>query len=969
MLARAGSSNGEGALGAEPIEKRLTLAEAPAWLDRSIDAYGSRHGISFPYPGSAEDSQTMQIDASALADLEARYFGIDGILPHLLRLGRKALTGEDPFGPLLVHDRESLEIQGNPNLPLVERGKACENVMAPRFDGRKIVRFSNAYQWIRRNLYNEFWEILNKEKQTFSPGVLHQLASLGPEMESMISYMERKAATRRPALAKTLSEIRVRLQGSSEMGVSEMPALLDQPWDVIDGPFRPELQMGEDGSIDTIERTDSNFVDSLTRWFSGDDSRKPYCSLLRSEDDGNHFEPAQEETASFLGFMNDWPRENHGLKDRTILVTGAGPGSIASEIVGNLLSCGSTVVVTTSSFGNARQDYFKDLFQKKAVADARLLLIPFSQGSLQDVDSLLHFLVEEDLIPDAIIPFAAIGDESDLASVGADSAAGLRVHLIGVQALIGRLANHYRDRYLKHRFRVLLPLSPNHGTFGRDGLYAEAKLALEAMLRKWHSEQDEWGAYCQLIGCRIGWVRGTGLMELNDMVAPGLEDSAQIKTFHRSEMALLLCGTLAFEFDSIEPVLADFSGGLGGLRGLRDSVQQVRRKLLQDSKYYRELYDLRNGNEPFGSGKSDDLLSSTLDRFTMPSLEEAMGHATLPVPLESVICIVGYGEVGPGGSSRTRWDLERNADLSLESIVELAWTMGFIEFKNGQWVDRSDGESLSITGIRDRYQKRILEGTGIRVVNPEVCGFDPQKRPVLSEVVLEEDFYVPVSSQEEGREYCNALPDETDLYHDSEKQQWFIRRRAGSTIRMLKSVALERYVAGQIPDGWDPERLGIPRDLVRQVDRVTLFNLVATAEAFLAAGMEPEELYEYLHPSMVGSTVGGGLGGTSRLASVFTDQLLDRKRQNDALQETLINVTAAYAITSYVGSTGPIQTPVAACATGGVSLDMAMNLIRAGKARFVMAGGFDEISGEGMMGFGDMKATAETATMIDRGID
>jgi 3-oxoacyl-ACP reductase-like protein len=35
---------------------------------------------------------------------------------------------------------------------------------------------------------------------------------------------------------------------------------------------------------------------------------------------------------------------------------------------------------------------------------------------------------------------------------------------------------------------VILPLSPNHGIFGYDGLYAESKLGLEALVNKWKSE-------------------------------------------------------------------------------------------------------------------------------------------------------------------------------------------------------------------------------------------------------------------------------------------------------------------------------------------------------------------------------------------------------------------------------------------------------------------------------------------------
>ena len=61
--------------------------------------------------------------------------------------------------------------------------------------------------------------------------------------------------------------------------------------------------------------------------------------------------------------------------------------------------------------------------------------------------------------------------------------------------------------------------------------------------------------------------------------------------------------------------------------------------------------------------------------------------------------------------------------------------------------------------------------------------------------------------------------------------------------------------------------------------------------------------------------------------------------------------------------------PVAACATTAVSVEEGFDKIRAGKAEFVVAGGFDDLSIEGVQGFADMSATADSAAMAARGID
>src|SRR6202161_4535927 len=60
--------------------------------------------------------------------------------------------------------------------------------------------------------------------------------------------------------------------------------------------------------------------------------------------------------------------------------------------------------------------------------------------------------------------------------------------------------------------------------------------------------------------------------------------------------------------------------------------------------------------------------------------------------------------------------------------------------------------------------------------------------------------------------------------------------------------------------------------------------------------------------------------------------------------------------------------PVGACATAAVSVEEGLDKIRLGKAELVVAGGIDDLTLEGIIGFGDMAATADTAMMRGRGI-
>src|SRR5699024_9547657 len=83
----------------------------------------------------------------------------------------------------------------------------------------------------------------------------------------------------------------------------------------------------------------------------------------------------------------------------------------------------------------------------------------------------------------------------------------------------------------------------------------------------------------------------------------------------------------------------------------------------------------------------------------------------------------------------------------------------------------------------------------------------------------------------------------------------------------------------------------------------------------------------------------------------------------------LPNVVAAHVMQSYVGGYGSMVHPVAACATTAVSVEEGFDKIRAGKAEFVVSGGFDDLSTEGIQGFADMSATADSAAMAAKGID
>ena len=188
-------------------------------------------------------------------------------------------------------------------------------------------------------------------------------------------------------------------------------------------------------------------------------------------------------------------------------------------------------------------------------------------------------------------------------------------------------------------------------------------------------------------------------------------------------------------------------------------------------------------------------------------------------------------------------------------------------------------------------------------------------------------------------------------------------------IRVPRRAAMTRTVGGQFPKGFDPVKWGIPASMVGDVDKIALWNIVTTVDAYLSAGFTPTEILEAVHPSMVASTQGTGFGGMASMRKLYLDRFLNHEIPTDILQEALPNVVAAHVMQSYIGGYGNMVQPVSACATAAVSLEEGADKIALGKADFVVTGAIDDIGVESVIGFGNMNATANSEEMYAKGID
>ena len=721
---------------------------------------------------------------------------------------------------------------------------------------------------------------------------------------------------------------------------------------------------------------------------------------LKKMGKGGEFTFDKQMTGSFLDGLEKAAINGVTFAGKNVLMTGCGIGSIGAALLEGLLQGGASVVVTTNSFSKKTTDHFQKLYAKWGARGSTLVLVPFNQGSKQDVVNLIKYIYDDvksgglgwDL--DAIIPFAAIPENGiELENIDSRSEFAHRIMLTNIYRIMGQVKIQKSERGIETRpAQVILPLSPNHGTFGADGLYSESKLSLETLFNRWYSEN--WANQLTVCGAIIGWTRGTGLMSANNIIAEGIEKMG-VRTFSQKEMAFNLLGLMTPEVVDLcqkMPVMADLNGGLQFLEDLKIFTNKLRSDLYETSDIRKAVsletsmeYKVVAGEKMADVGYSKvevnpraniDLQFPPLDK-THEELKKLAPDLEGMLDLERVIVVTGFSEVSPWGSARTRWEMESTGEFSLEGCVEMAWIMGLIKYHSGPlkgkpytgWIDVKTSTPVDDKEIKSKYEEFILDHSGIRLIEPELFdGYDPKQKHMIQEVVVEEDMEPFEASKETADQFKLEHGDKVDIFEIPETGQYTVRLLKGAALYIPKALRFDRLVAGQIPSGWDAKTYGISEDTISQVDPITLFVLVSVAEAFISSGItDPYEMYQYVHVSEVGNCSGSGMGGVSALRGMFKERFRDTPVQNDILQESFINTMSAWVNMLMISSSGPIKTPVGACATAVESLDIGCETVLSGKAKICIVGGYDDFREEGSYEFGNMNATSNTTEEFEHG--
>lgn len=228
-------------------------------------------------------------------------------------------------------------------------------------------------------------------------------------------------------------------------------------------------------------------------------------------------------------------------------------------------------------------------------------------------------------------------------------------------------------------------------------------------------------------------------MDASNVVAHELE-SYGVRTFSAKEMAFNILGLmhpLLFSITQVEPIWADLNGGMDRLPDLADITTRIRLSLNKKSDLRRAIARDNSADFKIINGLEAERILQTVNvtpranfRFDFPTLEPSESLANVAklrgmVDLDKVIVITGFAEVGPWGSSRTRWEMEARGEFTIEGCIEMAWMMGYIKHFDGRlkdgslyvgWVDSKSGEPVDDKDVRGHYEKSILTHAGVRLI-------------------------------------------------------------------------------------------------------------------------------------------------------------------------------------------------------------------------------------------------------------
>ncbi|KAI5885432.1 uncharacterized protein SCHCODRAFT_01176814 [Schizophyllum commune H4-8] len=900
-------------------------AEGRAWVDSVVSAYAQRAGISLAAPGAASGGgggggagPTINSEEFIKFQADQQKFAAQHVELYMRYLGRDSRAGE------LAFDQEkanSQALQAKLDSILREHGDTYIDGIQPAFDPLKARHFNSSWNWARQDALLMFYDIIFGRLTTYyidkcdpERGETFKLAKhFGQQLIDNTREVVGKEPLYKDLTFPTAPHTEITAKGDivyTEVVQDDVAKL----WTLVKS--QPGITEEQKKRIKALYE---GVVRSLRK---GPDSPRPRvtprtrCSssqVLRPQLSAANVSAAQGRLDVGVQQQSDRCLPRRPSRDCYVWYNLQGQERSPDRCRQGLhrgrgrqgppvRRCPRrhrdfVIVIATSRYTRSTVEYYQDIYQTYGARG--FALIPFNQGSKQDVEALVDYIYANlGLDLDYILPFAgipengreidSIDDKSELAQEGEPS--------------------------VRHAppMQVILPLSPNHGLFGNDGLYSESKISLEMLFQRWASES--WGEYLCLA------------LPVRSLLDPwygshGSDEHCRPQVLRR-EMAFNIFGLmhpLLFSITQVEP----------------------RRAITLDTSA-----DFKVKKGPDAERQTINVLPRANHRYEFPALESTASLADVSSsPVSAKLAL---------GVARTHWEMEARGELTIEGCIEMAWIMGFIKHFNGPpqgwYTGATSYEILAHWCTPHRYvvSHLIPRSQLSSFAEPELFrGYDPKKKVFNQEIELTHDLEPIEVVESETQKFKLQHGDKCDIWA-GEEGQWFAKLKKGACVYVPKVFKFSRTVAGQIPTGWSAGCYGIPDDIVAQTDRVTLWAL-------------------HIHPSEIGTSLGSGMGGVVSMAKMFKDRRDEKDVQNDILQETFINTTAGWINLLLLSSSGPAKIPVGTCATALQSVEIACDTILSGKAKVMLAGGFDDLSEEGSYEFANMKATSNAETEFAMG--
>ncbi|KAJ1670416.1 fatty acid synthase alpha subunit Lsd1, partial [Coemansia sp. RSA 25] len=694
------------ALTMEPSDRLAGAAEAKAWLGSVAQAYAAKAGISYAAGASSSGSSSGQAGGPVISSAEmekmqqkqhehirqqiqvlARYAGMD------LREGARLAEVEHADKTRMQAELDSIS---------AEFGDELIAGVRPLFDARKARHFDSSWSWARQEAY----ELIQRAIAGCSTGSAGVAASVNDasfqrlKNRSNSGLLQMLAGSLSILQAANDNSLKPAIQLVSQLHSACAQTLTKAPvYRELSAPTGPQVDIGPDGTVTYTEvpRSDEpSFTEFVEHMRQPTEQGMPPRIHIKKRYESDSMAHCAELSATYYDGLSEICGSGLSFAGKTALVTGCGRGSIGADIVCGLLSGGAKVIATTSSYSRKTTLFYEDMYRTHGARGSELIVVPLNQGSTGDIKQLVDFIYSDfgaakglgwDL--DFVFPFAAVSDVGSFATnLGSHSEFVQRVLLTNVLRLLGGIKDtKERLGYNTWPSLVVLPLSPNHGNFGGDGLYGECKIGLETAFNRWKSES--WKNYLSIAGAVIGWTRGTGLMSGNNTVAQEVERLG-VRTFSTREMAFNISGLAHPRICRIahsQPIWADLNGGMGCLDDLGDVAGKVREDIQQKSDLLQVIsretafdYEAQLLQPATMSASVQDVTPLAKHKHHFPAPRhyeqlEHLRHLQGMVNLDKVVVITGYGEVGPHGNAETRWEMEAYGEFSLEGCIELAWVM------------------------------------------------------------------------------------------------------------------------------------------------------------------------------------------------------------------------------------------------------------------------------------------------------